>query len=141
MNKHWICNNNYVLSPCDIIGKSEEKIQKFWTNIHSVCNKSTRVNFQNFFSKPAQKRHDSTSLPHFFFKKNEASQIRQCFGKTGKKQWIFYFQYFLNLKGRFLRKSKANFCYSNMKDFDKILATNFWQNKRHLLLMKEASLF
>ena len=137
MNKHWIYDNNYVLSPCDIIGKSEEKIQKM--SIPCVTSPPQLI-FKNFFPN-LHKKDMTAQVCLIFFKKNEASQIRQCFGKTGKKQWIFYFQYFLNLKGRVLRKSKANFCYSNMKDFDKILATNFWQNKRYLLLMKEASLF
>ena len=72
--------------------KCEKRVQKVWTNVYSVSNKSPTIDFfKNIFAQLFRVKIWQQGKARFassFFEKTVTSSIGQCFGKTRKSDFF-----------------------------------------------------
>ena len=93
--------------------------------------------FQNTFVRPCTRKIRQEMYASFFLKKLLLQKKTSTFWQNGQKTWFITSCTLQNLKEKFLRKTEANFWYTNIEDFDKVVITAVRQNRGDLLLIKE----
>ena len=114
----------YILLTC--WQNAKRMVQKFWTNLYSVSNKSSTIDFLTIFARTCTIKIWKQFAS--FFWKNTYFENNPMFWQSKGKNWVLKFE-----KTTF-QKTETGFCYSNFEDSDKVEFTSLSQNRGVILL-------